>query len=176
MRHGAARGSRRLHTHRTKMLYLRKDLSTQPQNWAVHKRGEWRRVVRFHHLSSVARRPRAPEPRPRRARAAHNAAQGSWRVKLYQLNDDGQWDDHGTGHAVVQDVQARPTRPRPTPLSLAARARGVGARPSPRSRDGARARAGESGARHHPGRGALSERSRRAPGARRADAPRDSGR
>ena len=128
------------------MLYLRKDLSTQPQNWAVHKRGEWRRVVRFHHLSSVARRPRAPEPRPRRARAAHNAAQGSWRVKLYQLNDDGQWDDHGTGHAVVQDVQARPTRPRPTPLSLAARARGVGARPSPRSRDGARARAGESGA------------------------------
>ena len=89
------------------MLYLRKDLSTQPQNWAVHKRGEWRRVVRFHHLSSVARRPRAPEPRPRRARAAHNAAQGSWRVKLYQLNDDGQWDDRGTGHAAVQYMPVR---------------------------------------------------------------------
>ena len=29
------------------------------------------------------------------------ANQARWRVKLYQLNNDGQWDDRGTGEATV---------------------------------------------------------------------------
>lgn len=27
---------------------------------------------------------------------------GGWRVKLYQLNDEGQWDDRGTGKIRVR--------------------------------------------------------------------------
>lgn len=29
-----------------------------------------------------------------------------WRVKLYQLNDDGQWDDQGTGHISCRVVES----------------------------------------------------------------------
>mmetsp|Transcript_1993 Transcript_1993/g.4049 ORF Transcript_1993/g.4049 Transcript_1993/m.4049 type:complete len:139 (-) Transcript_1993:208-624(-) len=29
-----------------------------------------------------------------------------WRVKLYELNDDGQWDDRGTGSISVQHLEA----------------------------------------------------------------------
>ncbi|CAM9800197.1 unnamed protein product, partial [Ectocarpus sp. 8 AP-2014] len=29
-----------------------------------------------------------------------------WRVKLYQLNDEGQWDDRGTGHISCRAVES----------------------------------------------------------------------
>ena len=35
------------------------------------------------------------------------------RAKVYCLNDEGQWDDRGTGHAAVQYVPVRPWLPPP---------------------------------------------------------------
>ena len=37
----------------------------------------------------------------------------SWRVKLYQLNDVGEWDDKGTGHitCAYSEVRAAPASP-----------------------------------------------------------------
>ncbi|CAN0052713.1 unnamed protein product, partial [Choristocarpus tenellus] len=29
-----------------------------------------------------------------------------WRVKLYQLNEEGQWDDRGTGHISCRFVES----------------------------------------------------------------------
>ena len=38
--------------------------------------------------------------------AAAEGGTSGWRVKLYQLNDDGQWDDRGTGSIRVKHVEA----------------------------------------------------------------------
>lgn len=31
----------------------------------------------------------------------HNDANTKWRVKLYHLNEEGQWDEKGTGHVLI---------------------------------------------------------------------------
>jgi hypothetical protein len=45
----------------------------------------------------------------------------SWRVKLYQLNDVGEWDDKGTGHitCAYSEVRAGPPRHSSQPICVA---------------------------------------------------------
>ena len=34
----------------------------------------------------------------------HNNANTKWRVKLYHLNEEGQWDEKGTGHVLINTL------------------------------------------------------------------------
>ena len=57
-------------------------------------------------------------------------AEARHRAKVYCLNEDGQWDDRGTGHAAVQYLPVRLPGPvpRPAPLRPRPAARGASSR------------------------------------------------